>query len=310
MNCVQAHACKAQFIEDGLSENAIHRAEILTALPRLSYNLHLLVNLADVLGLLKRLCIAHNDLKPCNIFIVRRISADGSSFAEHAVIADMGLAKDLRPGKLFLKCPFGVGGTMAYTAPEVFPYNDYVLTRGDAVNICSFAADMFAFGLVIVQVLKGVLPYVAALVPGLVPLAEECFSTDPAKRPLPCWMKASLQGAAGHMFSVYAVADTVDAVLRFEDDPSPQEDEAHDKMGALDRYMTTRFDVARHVCSGTFVTYFETFKDAKTMVAGMKRAFAGAGCGDQLRWYLMSVLRYHAAEADKECLQDMIDEIY
>lgn len=302
--------CKAQCLVDGLSQDDSHRAETQVALPHLNFNLELLTNLAAVLGMLKHLSIAHNDLKPCNIFIVRRTDADGITFVEYAVIADMGMAKDIIPGKLYMKCPLGIGGTLAYTAPEVFPYNDYVLERGDAVNICSFAADMYAFGLVIVHVLEGVLPYAAALVPELIYLAQDCLDTEPAKRPTILRALGLLFAASQYMIEEHKAADTVDCIMECAENPSPEVKAAHGKMSELAAYTAMRLTLAEHVNLGTFVAYVATFKDADSMIGLMKSVFESVGCGSQLRWYLQSVAKHHTVKADDDCLQAMIIEIY
>jgi serine/threonine-protein kinase len=124
--------------------------------------------------------LVHQDVKPQNIFV----TAGGE-----VRVLDYGIAKVVRahgaPGAQ------ASGGTLAYMAPEQL--------RGEAVDR---RADVYAFGLVCVELLTGRLPFdvrdAKAVVawhvnanhsfsgvdaPALRKFAETCLATNPAARP-------------------------------------------------------------------------------------------------------------------------------
>lgn len=99
--------------------------------------------------------IIHRDLKPRNVMLVER------SDREHAVVMDFGIAQSTDPPQH----PEAMAGTVEYMAPEQF--------EG---RVISPATDIFGLGVLLYELLTGVLPF-----PSTKPLKAVMERADPAK---------------------------------------------------------------------------------------------------------------------------------
>jgi tetratricopeptide (TPR) repeat protein/tRNA A-37 threonylcarbamoyl transferase component Bud32 len=107
----------------------------------------------EALPLARQLCLAleaahgagvvHRDLKPSNVLLVPQ--ADGG---ERAVVTDFGLARCLDGRRATLTAPGDLLGSPAYVAPEQ--------VRGEPVTP---AADLFALGVLLYELVTGQLPF-------------------------------------------------------------------------------------------------------------------------------------------------------
>ncbi|MCC6537273.1 MAG: protein kinase [Bryobacterales bacterium] len=137
--------------------------------------LPLLRSIAEGLGALHAQSIVHRDLKPGNVMVTP--SPGGTS---RAVITDFGLARGLEaPAGETLTLASHIMGTPAYMAPEQF--------QGAPATPRS---DIYAFGIVMHEVLTGVTPSgsprdtsTAPIHARLQALIRRCISPHPADRP-------------------------------------------------------------------------------------------------------------------------------
>jgi len=125
----------------------------------------LLGQVADALDAAHAAGIVHRDVKPHNILI------DG----ERAYLSDFGLAKDFEAGA---GSSASIVGTVEYMAPEQW--------RGERIGP---AADVYALGCVLYEVLTGVVPYARReadvepeLPRGIEEVIERAVSKDPERR--------------------------------------------------------------------------------------------------------------------------------
>ena len=153
--------------------------------------------MADALVAAHRASVVHRDLKPSNVILVR--ASDGKS--DRAVITDFGLARLVedaahkqQTAPTLLTGSGEILGTLLYMAPEQI--------RSQPV---SAATDIYAFGLILYEMLSGQRPFgehsslarifkrlegppqsLQALLPGLNPdidhLVMHCLAVDPAQR--------------------------------------------------------------------------------------------------------------------------------
>ncbi len=100
--------------------------------------------MAAGLGAAHRSGVIHRDFKPANILLVER--EDG----EHAVVTDFGIAHAREDASTSAE-PAHLFGTPAYMAPEQL--------RGESVGP---AADIYALGLVLFEIVTGALPFAGA----------------------------------------------------------------------------------------------------------------------------------------------------
>jgi len=129
--------------------------------------LHIAEGIGAGLGAAHRAGVVHRDLKPANVLLVER---DGD---EHAVVTDFGTGSSARV--VHEKDPGLVFGTPAYMAPEHL--------RGEDVGP---AADIFAFGLVLHELVTGTLPSADGPAAGLDArwdaVIRRCLESDPQRR--------------------------------------------------------------------------------------------------------------------------------
>lgn len=116
--------------------NRIHSSGPLTS----SEALPIIRQIADGLDAAHRFGIIHRDFKSSNVMLIPQ--PDGTT---RAVVADFGLAREQYPGSA--KQPQEIAGTPAYIAPEQ-------LQNGPLTP----AADIYAFGVVLYEMLTGRLP--------------------------------------------------------------------------------------------------------------------------------------------------------
>ncbi|WP_395841331.1 serine/threonine-protein kinase [Archangium violaceum] len=109
--------------------------------------LRLADELLDALSAAHRAGVIHRDLKPSNIFLVRQ--PGGGSYVK---VLDFGLAKQMTSGQALPQQTLNglIIGTPEYMAPEQ--------VRGDPV---SARTDLYAFGIILFQLLTGQLPFSA-----------------------------------------------------------------------------------------------------------------------------------------------------
>ncbi|QRK04353.1 protein kinase [Archangium violaceum] len=109
--------------------------------------LRLADELLDALSAAHRAGVIHRDLKPSNIFLVRQ--PGGGSYVK---VLDFGLAKQMSSGQPLPQQTLNglIIGTPEYMAPEQ--------VRGDPV---SARTDLYAFGIILFQLLTGKLPFTA-----------------------------------------------------------------------------------------------------------------------------------------------------
>ena len=98
--------------------------------------------------------IVHRDLKPENVFVVQAKQTDGS-FAPQVKLVDFGLAKSRRESRL--TATGEIVGTPPYMAPERF--------NTDEVTP---AADLYALGVVLFEMLTGRLPFQSNNIAGFI----------------------------------------------------------------------------------------------------------------------------------------------
>jgi serine/threonine protein kinase len=108
-------------------------------------SLPLIENMADGLAAAHHVGIVHRDFKSGNVMLVN------SSDQTRAVITDFGLARALHEAEevTALTKPGAIAGSVNYMAPEQI--------RGEAVTQ---AADLYAFGVVIYEMVTGRVPFV------------------------------------------------------------------------------------------------------------------------------------------------------
>jgi hypothetical protein len=114
--------------------------------------------------------VVHRDLKASNVMLVRRAAASAESGDLRAVITDFGIARGLPVESLVSEMPTGSGviGTPQYMAPEQL--------SGGRVGP---AADVYALGLMIYEMVTGTLPFA-----GATPLEMACKRLkDPPVQP-------------------------------------------------------------------------------------------------------------------------------
>ncbi|MBI3678985.1 MAG: serine/threonine protein kinase [Acidobacteria bacterium] len=154
--------------------------------------LPLVSQIADGLAALHERGIVHRDLKPGNVMLVQ-----GASGSTRAVVSDLGLARATidASGRDALSRPGNVFGTVDYMAPEQLMGKDV-----------SPATDLYAFGLVMYEMVTGVRPFpggqglenavrrlteppepprkhVADLSPEWEAIILRCLEKEPANRP-------------------------------------------------------------------------------------------------------------------------------
>ena len=148
--------------------------------------------------------VVHRDIKPDNIFIARKLSEDGSDEAggEVVKVLDFGIAKLAQGSRMGLQTVAGVRiGTAMYMAPEQLEGRE-----------ASKTSDVYALGLVLMEMIAGRLPWgktgtendtmltmlrlvnpaksLAELCPGqsfsseLQQLFDDVLAQDPAQRPV------------------------------------------------------------------------------------------------------------------------------
>jgi predicted ATPase/Tfp pilus assembly protein PilF len=105
--------------------------------------LPLVENIADGLGAAHRAGIMHLDLKSKNVIVVRE--GDGT---ERAIVTDFGLARTIASGSEGNSSTGVYVGTPEYMAPEQL--------RGGEIGP---AADLYAFGVVLYEMMTGTLPF-------------------------------------------------------------------------------------------------------------------------------------------------------
>ncbi len=92
--------------------------------------------------------VIHRDLKPDNIFVARRLSDDGS-VEEVVKVLDFGIAKLLQGGRRASQTVVGARiGTAMYMSPEQLEGRE-----------ASLRSDVYALGLVLIEILTGRLPW-------------------------------------------------------------------------------------------------------------------------------------------------------
>ena len=176
------HICTIYDIgeQDGRSFIAMEYLEGATLKDRLAAGplgldavLRLGIQIADALDAAHAANVIHRDIKPANIFISPR---------GHAKLLDFGLAKS-GPATPQADVTTMAGtrqgvvmGTAAYMAPEQ--------ARGEAVD---YRADIWSFGLVLYEMVKGIRPAPAVRLrvdesPELERIISKCLETDPALR--------------------------------------------------------------------------------------------------------------------------------
>ncbi|RPH63666.1 MAG: serine/threonine protein kinase, partial [Myxococcaceae bacterium] len=104
--------------------------------------------------------VVHRDLKTSNVMLVRRASGSSDSAEVRAVITDFGIARALPSAVPIAEQPTGSGviGTPQYMAPEQ-------LSGGEVGP----AADVYALGLIVYEMVTGRLPF-----EGATPLEAAC----------------------------------------------------------------------------------------------------------------------------------------
>ena len=171
----------------------------------ITYNakLNIMLQLASGMCYLHDMRVAHRDLKPANVIVssvhVPRLDGDGFVIAK---LVDFGISKIKVKSDSELPTYGATFGTLGYIAPEA------IIKKGDSVvEVDAFKADVFSFGVMCYVILtqcispfqelrkreellkalndrnlKHLMPN--DIMPELYMLIEQCWSSDPSKRPL------------------------------------------------------------------------------------------------------------------------------
>ena len=105
--------------------------------------------IASAIGAAHALDIVHRDLKPDNVFLIRRAGS-----TDYVKILDFGIARLRRaPGDITATKSTALIGTPAYMSPE----------QAEGVR-ATYAADIYALGVIVFQMITGKLPFQATSV--------------------------------------------------------------------------------------------------------------------------------------------------
>jgi serine/threonine protein kinase/Flp pilus assembly protein TadD len=135
--------------------------------------------LADALQYAHERGLVHMDVKPANILL---------AFDGQPMLLDFHLAREpILPGG---PLPRGLGGTLAYMAPEQRAALEALQKEKTILVPVDQRADVYALGLVLYQALGGPLPSTASRLdqcnpqvsPGLADLIHKCLERDPQRR--------------------------------------------------------------------------------------------------------------------------------
>lgn len=141
MEYLEGSDLKTHFGFDSPSGSAAELNEDATILsPDFQHLRAILGQLAEGMTVLHDAGVLHRDIKPSNVFV----TPDG-----RVVLLDFGLAGELKSGDLYETLPGQIAGTIAYMAPEQ--------AMGSPL---SPAADWYAFGVLLYELLTARLPFV------------------------------------------------------------------------------------------------------------------------------------------------------
>jgi serine/threonine protein kinase/Flp pilus assembly protein TadD len=135
--------------------------EILGRLPYAKAMAYMFARLAEALDHAYRCGVAHGDVKPSNILV----TADGLP-----MLFDFNLSIDCLDARSGLG-----GGTLAYMPPERLHALDRARSPGNGPDepVDLHRADLYALGLVLIEALTGVSPFVAPGPPGAIAVSRE-----------------------------------------------------------------------------------------------------------------------------------------
>lgn len=123
--------------------------------------------------------VAHRDVKPANIFLLRDVGPGGQG--PHVKVLDFGIAKIMKEGEAAGTKGTFASFTWAYAAPEQLD---------PRVGATGLATDVYGFGLLLTELLSGRRPIDARDVIGILKTA-----TDPRRRPTPRTLGANIPDA-------------------------------------------------------------------------------------------------------------------